>query len=385
MTKIRVAGVKFALGADGGTERYLQAILANLPKDDFEVDAYYTNAAPYLGSDWKHPDNNPDNLKYLEDHGVNLIPINVEFKDVRTATHEWVGTDFYEKFDESKYDVLITARAGHSEAPYCHLKKVPIVELVTLPGMADNQSNIVKSVHISNFQRETWIKAGGNPNITEVIPLFSEQINRSNRYLRDKLGIKDSDFVFGFHQRPDDGIYFPASLAAYKEIMNDNTHFIIMGGSQQYSQAAMEMGLKNFHQLSANGSDNARDEFLNTLSVFAHARKDGETFGLAIAEAMSYGLPVLSHYAPANGHVETIGDGGFVCSNVSEYAGYMKRLMDNSDFYKDLSTKALNRYRNALSLKVNMEKFIRIFQEVIDEKMINNMDADDFWNEQYKE
>ena len=53
---IKVAFIKFGGMANGGTEKYLQTIAAHLPKDEFEVDFFYCDAAPYIGSDFKHLD-----------------------------------------------------------------------------------------------------------------------------------------------------------------------------------------------------------------------------------------------------------------------------------------------------------------------------------------
>ena len=56
--KIKVAFIKFCGMATGGTEKVLQIIAANLPKDKFG-DFYYCDSAPYIGSDFIHPDNDP--------------------------------------------------------------------------------------------------------------------------------------------------------------------------------------------------------------------------------------------------------------------------------------------------------------------------------------
>ena len=79
---IKVAFIKFGGMANGGTEKYLQTIAAHLPKDEFEVDFFYCDAAPYIGSDFKHIDTDPSRVEYVKEHGVNLIKFDVEFKDV---------------------------------------------------------------------------------------------------------------------------------------------------------------------------------------------------------------------------------------------------------------------------------------------------------------
>ncbi len=70
--KIKIAFVKFSGMAAGGSEKFLQVIAANLPKDRFEVDFFYCDAAPYIGSDYKVLDTDPNRIKYVQEHGVNF-------------------------------------------------------------------------------------------------------------------------------------------------------------------------------------------------------------------------------------------------------------------------------------------------------------------------
>ena len=77
---IKIAFIKFSGMATGGTEKVLQTIAAELPKDEFEVDFFYCDAASYIGSDFKHLDTDPSRIKYVKENGVNLI----KFKMVPT-------------------------------------------------------------------------------------------------------------------------------------------------------------------------------------------------------------------------------------------------------------------------------------------------------------
>src|SRR4051794_6576369 len=92
--RIRIGFVKFGGLAPGGTEKFLQTIAANLPRDRFDVDYFYCDSAPYIGSDHVHATTDPDRLHYMREHGVNLIKFHVGAKDLRTPTHDWVSTDF---------------------------------------------------------------------------------------------------------------------------------------------------------------------------------------------------------------------------------------------------------------------------------------------------
>ena len=168
---IKIAFIKFAGMANGGTEKYLQTIAAHLPKDQFEVDFFYCDAAPYLGSDYKHLDTDSSRVEYCKSNGVNLKKFNVEFKDLRTPTHDWVNTDFWDHFDEDNYDVIQLGRAGHPEYPFIHINKTPIIDSIHLAGMGEDKSNVYRTVLISEEQKSKWVAAGGDPSKGVIIPV----------------------------------------------------------------------------------------------------------------------------------------------------------------------------------------------------------------------
>lgn len=380
----KIAFIKFGGLATGGTEKWLQTIAANLPKDKYEVTFFYCDTAPYLGSDFKHPDTDPNRLEYMQKSGVKLQKFHVGQKNVTVSTHDWIGTNFWDVFKEENYDLVCTGRAGHSEYPFHLIRKVPIVEFVTLAGMADNQSNIVKSVHISKFQADSWVRAGGNPSRIEIVPLFAElPLFTKLGSLRSKLGLRLTDFVFGFHQRDDRGIVSTIPLQAYKTIENPNTVFLMLGGDTLYSNAAAQLGIKRFHQLPHTGNPDEIHEFLNTLDVYSHGRADGETFGHVLAEALSHGLPCVSHVAPNMGHVETIGPAGVVVNDMDSYVSFLKQMMQDRAFYQKLSKAAKEHFHKELSLETGMKKISKMFDEVFETENLKNKDAEAFWNEMY--
>lgn len=76
--------------------------------------------------------------------------------------------------------------------------------------------------------------------------------------------------------------------------------------------------------------------FYGTLSVLAHANDAGESFGLAIAEAMACGLPVVTHPSAGerdNAQLELVEHGvtGFVAATAGEYAEAVLRLFAQPD------------------------------------------------------
>lgn len=378
MKKIKIAFVKFGGLAAGGTEKALQTIAANLPKDKFDVDYYYCDAAPYLGSDYKHGDTDPHRKAYMESKNVNLIKFNVAFKDVRNPVHTWVDTNFWDLFKENEYDILQTGRSGHPEYPFTQLNNITQIDLITLPGMAERKQNVYKTIHISAFQAQSWINAGGDPSRVTVIPLFDELPEKTTHNLRKELGLENR-FVFGLHQRDNDGIFSPVPLMAYKrvELENEDVAFVLMGGSSKYKEQATALGLKNFHLLPHSGDKKQIHEFLQTLNVYTHGRADGETFSLAISEALYHGLPVISHVAPAMGHLETIGDAGLVAQSLEEYVNKMLRLKQDKVHYEKLSQIAEQRFLNNFSLETNINKFVELYTEASKVNLL--VKSDDEW------
>lgn len=363
MEKIKIAFVKFGGLCAGGTERFLHAIAANLPKDEFIVDFYYCDSAPYLGSDWVHPDTDQYRKKYLEDKKVNLIKFNVQYKDVRTPMHDWVNTNFWEVFDENNYDVIISGRAGHPEYPFYLIRKKPIINILTLIAGVDNQSNVFRTIQISEWAGKKWVEQGGDVSRLTIIPIFQEFPKPPFNNLREELGLKNK-FIYGFHQRNTEDLFSEVPLLAYKNVENEDTFFILLGGSSKYRQQATELGLKNFIALEHTGDENKIHSFLDSIDVFTHGRNDGETFGAVFTEAMYHKKPCISHKAAANGHVEVIGPSGTVFErhDIVGYSNEMLRLKNDKQYYEDKSITGFNHYLSNYSLETQLNRIIKILK-----------------------
>ena len=364
MKKIKVAFIKFGGMANGGTEKVLQTIASELPKDQFIVDYFYCDSAPYIGSDFVHPDTDPSRVQYVKDNGVNVIKFNVEFKDLTTGTHDWVNTNFWELFDEEKYDVIQTGRSGHPEYPFTLINKTPIVDSIHLSGMAENKHNTVKTVLISKEQKERWIMSGGPADKAEIIPNPLRIPDVGDINYREEFGWQDK-FVFGLHQRRDNHIFSPIPLEAYDEIEDDNTAFLLLGGSENYQKQARDLGLKNFKHLPPVGELEPIHKFLNTLDVYAHGRSDGEQCSCAIIEAMSHGLPVISHTAPSMGQLEQIGDAGKVVENYEQYSNVMIDMLYDKNYYKKCADNSKKRYNEIYKLESIIKKYADIYKGVV--------------------
>jgi FkbM family methyltransferase len=367
---MKVAFVKFGGLSAGGTERFLQNLAVGLPKEKFEVDYYYCDSAPYLGSNYKHKDTDPYRKEFVENSDVNLIKVDVGFKDVRVPTHDWVDTNFWDLFDESKYDVVISGRAGHPEYPFYKMRNVPLINILTLTAGVDNQSNIYRSIHLSEWSGNVWKRQGGDPTRLDIQGIIQEMPQVTEDF-REEYQIKNK-FIYGFHQRDSEHISSTIPLEAYKEIESDDTAFLLLGGSHIHIDKAKELKLKNFYHIPHSGDSKVIHKFLNTLDVYSHGRRDGETFGTVFVEAMYHKKPCLSHKAPANGHVEIVGNAGKVVESgdVSSYSSEMLRLKTDKTYYQNLSNIGYERYKNIYSYDAGIDKFSKILNSL---NMINNL------------
>ena len=221
----------------------------------------------------------------------------------------------------------------------------------------------MKTILISNEQRDRWIASGGPVDraVTIPNPLSIPDVGDVN--YREEFGWEDK-FIFGLHQRRDNHIFSPLPLEAYDEIETDETAFLLLGGSESYQKQAKDLGLKNFKHLPTTGELEPIHKFLNTLNVYAHGRADGEQCSCAIIEAMSHGLPIISHTAPSMGQLEQIADAGEVVDGYEEYAEVMKKMMYNKNYFVNCKINSNKRYEDVYKLDTVIKKYIEIYKEV---------------------
>jgi FkbM family methyltransferase len=365
---MKIAFVKFGGLSSGGTERWLQYMAFGLADLGHEVDYYYCDSAPYLGSPYKHPDTDSSRKEYLENSKVKLMRFSVGMKNIQTPNHEWIDTDFWDIFDQSKYDFVQTAKAGPAEYPFTEMN-LPVVELVTLDAGHDTSKNICWSILVSQMQRARWVQSGGEMTRSNVIPVPVFPPTTSDD-LRDRLGIPKNHVVAGFHQAPRDEIFSDIPLKAFASIYQPTRHFIILSGSHLYRAQAGDLKLKNVHFLDFAADQDQLSLFLNTLDFFAHGRSDGETFGTVFAEAMIHGKACISHLSAkgSNGHIETIGPAGYVQKGLTGYIQKLEELYENVALRNSLGEIAISHSTEYYSYESALQDLVSTYQEIFQGK-----------------
>jgi len=373
MKKIKIAFIKFGGLSAGGTEKYLQTLAANLPKQQFEVDYYYTDGVPLVGNNWKHPNTDKDRVEYMLSNNINIIHVNCEARDDRFGPpYVWINSNFFELFNSKKYDIIQTGRSGYQEYPFCSMNNEIFVDSIHGYGAQgiEKRDNIIKTVLLSNTQIKNWISNGGEENKIVCIPPLIEFPKKPFISLRKQLNINEDVFIYGMHQGNREDIFSDIPLQAYKQIENEKTLFLMLGGAQKYRNQAQQLNIKNIKFLDFNGDSKYINDFVYTLDVFSHGRFDGEVCSAAIIEALYHGKPIISHPAINNGHFEQIDGCGFIAHSIDEYSKKMQLLFDNKQIYDILTMNCLLKYNNVYSFEKSIDKYISLYKEIVYERNI---------------
>ncbi len=193
------------------------------------------------------------------------------------------------------------------------------------------------------------------------------------KILRKKLGFNDNDVVFGRIGRPDDNIFDPIGINAFKEVVKkySNAHYLIVAPSPKLEQIVREENIPNVHFLPLIAEEKDVWAFHNAIDVLAHFRKDGETCGLNIAESMLCGKPIISHKSVVwNAHLEYL-DNSF--SRVAEiddsnqYAEYMKEFIEakNNGKIVEMGKRAKEKGDELFLIQNNIGKFEKWIDEAL--------------------
>lgn len=348
---MKYAFVKYCGLASGGSERYLQTYAMILSKLGHEIDYFYTNSAPNIS----HSQNDEPRRLLLESQGINVIPIKVK----EYHREGWVGTDFFDHFDEKKYRAVHSAISGLPEYPFNKLNKIDIIHTVHVKQGHD-QPNIYKNILLCKWQADLWIQQGGNSSKIEIIPSIVYVPEKTTENFRKELGIPEDAFVYGMHQRNDDGLFSSMPLDAFRYI--DGAYFVILGGSQTHREYVRHHNIKNVYFLEHTSDTSIIHKFLQTLDCYAHSKSFGEVCSACIIEAMYHYLPVISHPALDMGHAEMIGDCGKMVTNANEYATEMKLLRSSRNYYTNKREMTKQKYESTYAYPLVENKIKKIYE-----------------------
>lgn len=311
----------------GGTEKCLQ-VIANALASEYNVYLMYGNKTA------------TEERKQTMNTKITFIPFSYEENQV-AVPHRVTKMNPHIKnvLQEHSIDLIVTASPGYSHYPWNIIKGIPII-LVNIFGAPTLQKNVRKLISISRtvqIHAEEWTGQVPNRNITMFAPLAklppTNTLELRNN-LRVKLGIEESDFIFGRIGRNDNNIFDPIGIRAWQKISPDypNTHYLIMSPAPALVQIVEEENIPRVHFLPPSGKEEDVWAFHSAIDAMAHFRRDGETSGVAIAESLILGKPILTHRSSIwNAHLEYLDEScaliaGF--DNIEEYSGNMRTFIE---------------------------------------------------------
>ena len=327
-----------------GTWRSHERILLNLDKDQFDVYVFY------------NPNLLNDRLDYIKDQlgEDKVIAFDASLdKESPSTGYKYRETNFSELAKSMNFDIIHFARGGYYEWPF--IERIAPLQIETnIFGFKDNSNFLDCSVTISN--RVNDIRGGSDYVVYNPIPLPFE----SSDDLKSELNIPNNYHVFGRIGRKAN--FSPIAIESLNIIKNMgyNFKYIIIGACEQAINLINRLGLSdNCIILETTNDDEFIHRFNNTIDIFLHYRSDGETFGTAIAQAMIYGKPVISHFSGYNAQDEIIKVGGYVANNVNDYTEYLLNLLNDKEIYNKISNNAKER-----AMDFEESKIVKQWEEV---------------------
>jgi glycosyltransferase involved in cell wall biosynthesis len=256
----------------------------------------------------------------------------------------FVGGDLLNVLDRLKPHIVHLHRAGWPQPELLRplqLAGVKAVVETNVFGRHDSspaagiidRTLFVSGFCLNRFAEETGIQAAP--------PRYRYMYNPVETDFFESFG-KDRDYsipVAGRISRPDPGKWSRLALEFLPDTIKalPDFRYRIIGAIPEARDYVRQHGLDRyviFHDPVT--TDGEIGEFLDHVSLLAHANDTGESFGLAIAEAMACGLPVVTHPSSGlrdNAQLELVDHGvtGLVAHTAEEYAGAVIHLLTHPE------------------------------------------------------
>jgi len=182
--------------------------------------------------------------------------------------------------------------------------------------------------------------------------------------LRSELGIPKDAIVLGRISRPhlDQGEFI---VDIFNELNNPKTHLVVVAPSQYITEASKKNS--RIHLVKPTTDEKRLSRFYNSLDILLHYRKEGETFGLNVAEAMIHGLPCISHKSFLdNAQIELLEGCGVIAeeNNIPDYKSKLNRLIEDANYRKDLGQKAKTKAMSVFEASVMTRELEAFYQKL---------------------
>jgi glycosyltransferase involved in cell wall biosynthesis len=150
-------------------------------------------------------------------------------------------------------------------------------------------------------------------------------------------------------------------LSALAIVKNKNFICIIVGdGSERENLQMLVRKLKLEEKVKFIGQKKHVGDYLQIMDIFVLLSDQSESFGNAVLEAMSFGIPpIIMNDSPGlKEHITT--DNGFIASNINEVAQFVDKLLLNENLRKTLGSKA-RQIIEKYTYKKSVESYLNLY------------------------
>jgi len=180
-------------------------------------------------------------------------------------------------------------------------------------------------------------------------------VEKTHEDLRKALSIPQNAIVFGRH-----GGETTFDLPFVKKLITEiskrrkDIYFIFMG-TNSFIFKNIFNPCKNIIFLPKSQDENFKAQFINTCDAYLHARKQGESFGIAVGEFSICNKPIITWAdSDEKSHIDILGDKAILYKNSSE----LQSIIEN---FKVDNSKNWDAYSKIYSPSIIMEKFKKVF------------------------
>lgn len=300
----------------------------------------------------------------LKSAGVEIVDNNYQYRQKREP-YKLVGMQLSIRRIIKAYNItcVYCVVFAHYQFPINSIPAgIPLV-LISPFGHYATNGNVYK-VYVSGKDNRARILNRGVKNVE----CFFNPLTDYPQYVLNKPAVREQ-VIFGRIGRGEDSIFDPIAVRAFKKLEDkygSKVKYIVVNPPAGWRRVAEEMNIKNTEFRPPITDFVTLSKFYGEIDVFAHARKDGETVGIAIGEAMLAGNPILTHKSHYhNDHLELLDSSYARVAEADDVKGYfenMQWMVDNKDQIRQMGQLARQKALSIFSLEMLAPKIIADFK-----------------------
>uniref|UniRef100_A0A6C0BS65 Glycosyl transferase family 1 domain-containing protein n=1 Tax=viral metagenome TaxID=1070528 RepID=A0A6C0BS65_9ZZZZ len=225
---------------------------------------------------------------------------------------------------ENNIKYLYHLKAGHEDGVLSKTAK-NLIHCVFYPSEKNKHGDVYSVISKSIGNNKYPVV----PHIVEPFPVLKEN-------MRTTYNIPNDAIVFGRHGGFDTfNISYVHETIKKILINNDNIYFLFLNTKHFYEHKRCIY----IDHVIIDVKEKAK--FINTCDAMIHARKGGETFGLACAEFSILNKPIITAMCGEKAHIDILGSKGIYYNNEKELYNIFTNFQINPDIdyncYKEFS------------------------------------------------